>query len=116
MKKFGLFIVGAIATIVALANLGPMIGLGITLILLYFVAKEFLKTESGVKKVMWAIIGCIIFAFTASNIPAVVGVAAVYVLYVVYRKWNQIEEKPVVEEDNDPFTNFEKQWSELKQL
>jgi len=47
----------------------------------------------------------------ASNIPAIIGIVAAYVLFVVYKKWNN--QKPTYKQENDPFQNFEKQWSEL---
>ena len=49
---------------------------------------------------------------TAANIPAILAIAAAYVLYLVYKKWN--ETKYEVQEESDPFVNFEKQWAELK--
>ena len=41
---------------------------------------------------------------SASNIPAVLGIAAAYVLYVVYKNWNKT--KTVVHEEKDPFVNL----------
>ncbi|WLD93884.1 flagellar basal body rod protein [Alkalihalobacillus sp. AL-G] len=113
MKKFGLLVLGGIAAIVLLANLGPMIGLAISLVILYYSVKQFTKTDSTGAKVGWAIVGLIALAVTASNVPAVLGIAALYILYVVYKNWNK-EDEVVKEEVNDPFTNFERQWSELK--
>jgi lia operon protein LiaI len=112
MRKFGLFVVGGIAAVVLLANVGPLVGLAISLVILYYSFKGFMKSESKFSKVLWAIFGLVALVISASNVPAIVAVVAAYVLYVVYKKWNQVEE--VVKEDNDPFTNFEKQWAELK--
>ena len=112
MKKFGLLLAGGIAAFVLLSNLGPLVALGISIVILYYVFKQFLKTDSTLMKIGWGIIGFIALMATASNIPAILGIAAAYVLYLVYKKWN--EKKSVVVEDNDPFTNFEKQWAELK--
>jgi len=47
------------------------------------------------------------------NAPAIIGVAAAYVLYLVYKKWNQNKDT-AVNEGSDPFVNFEKQWNEMK--
>ncbi|PLR96073.1 lmo0954 family membrane protein [Bacillus sp. T33-2] len=112
MKKFGLLVAGGIAAMVLISNLGPIIGLGVSLLVLYFVLKQFLKTESTAAKIGWGIAGFIVLMATASNVPAILGIAAAYVLYLVYKKWNDSEKVSV--EDNDPFANFEKQWSELK--
>lgn len=117
MKKFALFILGSIAAIVLLANLGPLIGLAISLGLLYLVVKKFLKAEASSGKIIWAILGCIVLAITVANLPAIIGIAAAYVLYVIYKNWNSKKENEIEsknESQSDPFTNFEKQWAELK--
>jgi lia operon protein LiaI len=117
MKKFGLFILGFIAAIVLLANLGPMLGLAISLGLLYLVVKQFLKAEASSGKIIWAILGFIILAITIANLPAIIGIVAAYVLYVIYKNWNSKKENEIESESesqSDPFTHFEKQWAELK--
>lgn len=115
MKKFGLFILGLIAAIVLLANLAPLIGLAISLGILYLVLKQFLKAETSSGKIAWGIIGCIILVITVSNLPALLGIVAAYVLYVIYKNWNRKKEIEVqTDGESDPFANFEKQWSELK--
>jgi lia operon protein LiaI len=84
----------------------------ISAVIMYYAFKGFMKAESSGKKIMWAIFGVIAFAVTVSNVPAIMGVVAAYILYLVYKKWN--ETKVVVKEESDPFTNFEKEWAELK--
>jgi lia operon protein LiaI len=111
MKKFGLLIAGVISAAVLLANLGPMVGLAISLIILYYSFKQFMKAESTGKKVFWAVLGLIALSASASNVLAIHGIIAAYVLYIVYKKWNEAKERRNVD---DPFTNFEKQWAELK--
>ena len=50
MKKVGLFIIGLIALMVVLANVGPLISLAICAVILYFTFRQFMKSESkGVK-------------------------------------------------------------------
>ncbi|MDQ0245175.1 lia operon protein LiaI [Bacillus fengqiuensis] len=112
MKKFGLLLMGGIAAVVLFANLAPMIALAIGLAVLYFTAKQFLKAETTFRKVLWAGIGIIALMASVSNVPAILGFVAAYVLYVIYKKWN--ENKELVKEESDPFVNFEKQWAELK--
>lgn len=112
MKKLGLLLLGGIAALVLIANLGSLLGLAISLVVLYFVFKQFLKTDSTMIKVVWAIIGLMILVASASNVPAILGIAAAYVLYLVYKKWNA-EESPSSHHDDDPFANFEKQWAEI---
>ena len=111
MKKFGLLLLGGLAAIVLLHNLAPIVGMVISLAILYFVVKRFLKTDSILMKIGWGILGLMALMASASNIPAVLGIAAAYVLYVVYKNWNKT--KTVVQEEKDPFVNFERQWSEL---
>src|SRR5690606_23257894 len=112
MKKFGLLIAGGIAAIILLSNLGPMIGLAISLAILYFVFKQFMKSESTWGKIGWGAIGFIALMASAGNIPAILGIAAAYILYLVYKNWNKTKSEKQ-ETSRDPFTNFEKQWSEL---
>jgi lia operon protein LiaI len=111
MKKFGLLLLGGIAALVLITNIGPMVGLIVSLAILYFIFKQFLKTDSVGWKIALGILGVFILLTAASNVPAIIGIAAAYVLYVVYKNWNKT--KNVIKEDNDPFQNFEKQWSEL---
>ncbi|RIW32263.1 flagellar basal body rod protein [Bacillus salacetis] len=112
MKKFGLLVLGGIAAIVLLANMGPMIGLAISLLVLYYSFKQFVKTDSTFAKVIWAVIGLAALSASAANFPAIIGIAAIYLLYVVIKQWKQ--EKPEITESGDPFTNFEKEWANLK--
>ncbi|CAM3911061.1 flagellar basal body rod protein [Mesobacillus zeae] len=113
MKKIGLLAAGGIAAIVLISNLGSLIGLAISLILLYLVLKQFLKADSTFKKIAWGVLGFIILLSAAGNIPALVGLVGAAVLYLVYKKWNETRSFNI-KEDNDPFDSFEKQWAELK--
>ena len=111
MKKFGLLAAGFIAAMVLISNLGPLVGLGVSLLVLYFVVKQFLKTDSTSAKIGWGIVGFIMLMATASNAPAILGIAAAYILYLVYKNWDKKEE--AIHEEKDPFVNFEKQWAQL---
>ncbi|GIN74831.1 hypothetical protein J14TS2_53060 [Bacillus sp. J14TS2] len=114
MKKFILFIGGLIALFILLANLGPMVILALSVWLLYVCFKKFVQTDSTAAKVGWVIVGLIVLSISFSNIYAVIGVAAAYALYLIYKNWNTSESSEVqVREDDDPFTNFEKEWAEL---
>lgn len=113
MKKFGLLLAGGAAAVVLLSTIGPMVGLLVSLALLYFIFKQFLKAESRGAKIGLGIVGVIVLVVSIHNIPAIIGVAAAYVLYLVYKKWNE-NKFTKVKEEADPFVNFEKQWNELK--
>lgn len=113
MKKFGLLLAGGVAAIVAIANFGPMIGLAISAAILYYAVKGFLLTDSTCKKILWVLIGLAALGATLSNMPALFGVVAIGILYLVYKKWN--EQPSHTQTPEDPFTNFEKQWDALRQ-
>jgi lia operon protein LiaI len=113
MKKFGLLLAGGIAACVLLANVGPLVGLAISLVILYFVFKQFMKSGSTSGKIIWGLIGLAALAASLANVPSIIGIVAAYVLYLVYKKWNESKKK-TIKEDNDPFVNFERQWAELK--
>lgn len=113
-----LFIGGLVALLILLANLGPMVILGLSVWLLYIIFKKFIKSDSAAGKVGWVILGLLVLSVTFSNMFAIVGLAAAYALYLVVKNWKNVEEDPavdVVSEDNDPFTNFERQWAEINQ-
>ena len=111
MNKFMLFLVGGVAILVIASNLGHVVGLAVSLLLLYLIVKQFLKTDSTSMKIIWGIIGFIVLGGAAANIPAILAIAAAYVLYLVYKNWNGHNPK---EKKDDPFANFEKQWAKLK--
>lgn len=113
MKKFGLLLAGGVAAIILLSTIGPMVGLLVSLVLLYFIFKQFLKAESTLAKVGLGVIGFIVLMTSIHHVPAIIGVAAAYVLYLVYKKWNETKQTKIYEE-SDPFVNFERQWNELK--
>lgn len=114
MKKFLLFIAGLVALTILLANLGPMILLGVSVWLLYVVFRQFMKSDSTAGKIGWVVLGLIILSVAVSNIYAVIGLAAAYGLYMIYKSWtSKKDEDSVVVQSDDPFTNFEKQWAEL---
>ena|SRR5690625_3083516 len=109
MKKFFLFIGGLFAILILIANLGPLVLLGFSIWLLYLVFKQFIKTDSTIAKILWVIVGLAILSLGLSNIYAVVGIAAAYIIYVIFKNWNN---EPRVKDD-DPFINFEQQWGEI---
>jgi lia operon protein LiaI len=112
MKKFGLCIAGGIAAIILLSTIGPMVGLLISLAVLYFIYKQFLKSESTGGKITLGIFGVIFLMASISNAPAIIGLVAAYILYLVYKNWNY-NKHSVIKEESDPFVNFEKQWNEI---
>ncbi|TWT27542.1 ABC transporter permease [Planomicrobium sp. CPCC 101110] len=112
MNKFWLITFGIIAGIVALSHIGPMIGLAVSGFIIYMGLHFYLQSTSTAKKVWWAFVGIVGAISAISNAPALIGAAAIAALWMIYRQWNS---KPAIRftETNDPFTNFEQQWSRL---
>ncbi|MFP3472688.1 hypothetical protein R0J90_21780, partial [Micrococcus sp. SIMBA_144] len=79
MKKAGLLLVGVIAAVVLLSNLGSLVGMIISLGILYVSAKKFLQTDSTSGKVIWGIIGFISLSTAVANMPAILGLVAIYI-------------------------------------
>jgi len=116
MKKFGLIVLGSIAGIVALANLGSMLGLALSALLVYAGLHYYLKGGSTLSKIFWVGVGILGLLTAVANVPAFFGILAIAGLWIVVRKWKQ---QPLVmsastkASSSDPFTNFEKQWNDL---
>ncbi|ADH98940.1 lmo0954 family membrane protein [Salisediminibacterium selenitireducens] len=112
MKSFGLFLVAIIALFILLANLGPMILFALGVYLLYVIWKKFNEAQETGAKVFWIIAGLIVFSMTLSNIYALVGVFAVYILYVLFVR-NDGPKKGWTKNGSgsDPFDSFDREWS-----
>ncbi|TFJ91813.1 flagellar basal body rod protein [Lentibacillus salicampi] len=116
MKKFLVFAGGMLALFIFLVNLGPMILLGVSIWLLYVIFKQFLKSNSTVGKVGWIALGLLVLSIGISNIYAIIGVAAAYALYLIYKSWkNDDINDGHTPKDDDPFNNFERQWADIHQ-
>ncbi|MFF2447986.1 flagellar basal body rod protein [Neobacillus sp. NPDC058068] len=113
MKKFALLLAGGLAAIILLKTIGPMVGLLVSLAILYFIFKQFLKTESTGWKIGLIIISLMVLSSTIHHLPALIGVGAAYVLWLVYKNWNK-NKNTSAKNEQDPFVSFEKQWNELK--
>lgn len=111
MKKFLLVAGAIIAGLILLGSIGPLIGLVICLAILYFSIRQFVKANEKGSKILWGIIGTIAILAAITNAPAIIGIAAIIALYFIYKNWDKEKNTPTM--DNDPFTNFEKEWNEL---
>ena len=65
MKKFGLLTLGIIAGIVALANLGSLLALGVSAAIVFAGVHFYLKSESTFLKIFWASVGIVGLITTA---------------------------------------------------
>ncbi|UCZ52116.1 flagellar basal body rod protein [Bacillus shivajii] len=89
MNHFLLFIAALVALFVLLVNIGPMIVLAISLLLLYVVFVQFTKSRSTVGKALWFVIGFIVLSMAVANSYSLFGVVAAIVLYLIYKKWSE---------------------------
>ncbi|KQL54793.1 flagellar basal body rod protein [Heyndrickxia shackletonii] len=112
MKKVLMFSLAVILAIVALASLGHIIGLAISLVVVYISFKQFLKSHSFWGKLLWALIGIAGLSAVLASLPALAGILAIYLLYVGYKHWKKDEN--VEGTKGNPFDNFDRQWDELK--
>jgi len=112
MKKIGLLLIGALAVFVLFSSIVPILAFAVSVIVLYLVFKEFMKTDSPVWRIVLGITGILLLISAAANIPAILGLVAIYVLYLVYKKWKDMKAASDYD-DQDPFKNFERQWREF---
>ena len=106
MNKFWMTVIGIIAGIIALSNLGPIIGLAFSGFIIYIGVHYYLKSISTAAKVWWGFVAVVGALSAVSNVPAIIGVLAIAVVWYIYKNWN--EETSAAPVKNDPFTNFEK--------
>ncbi|HLR10627.1 MAG TPA: ABC transporter permease [Sporosarcina sp.] len=117
MKKVILFSIGLVAGIVAVANMGALIGLAISAVIAYAGMHYYRKSDHTLLKIFWGGVLIIGVLTAISNIPAFVAIVAAIGLYAIWKAWKNedvaddtiIEHKP----SDDPFVNFEKQWDAL---
>ena len=115
MKKFGLLVIGIIAGITVLVNLGSLLGLAVSALIVFAGVHFYLKSDSTFLKIFWASVGIIGLITTVVNVPGFFGILAIAAVWYVIKKWNNEPitfSAPIVKTD-DPFVNFEKQWNEL---
>jgi len=113
MKKLGLAALGITAAIVALANLGSLLGLVLSALLAYAGFHYFRKTDSSFKKFFWGGVMVIGLLTAISNVPAFIGIIALIGVLYVWRKWNGEKTESVISDSSDPFVNFEKEWTNI---
>lgn len=112
MKKFLYILLGITGAIVVLANLGSILGLAFSALLVIGGLHYFLQSTKTIGKVFWATVGIIGLLTAISNIPAFIGLAAIALIWYAIRKWNN-EPVTLKSTSNDPFENFEREWNTL---
>lgn len=114
MKKLLLLLLAILLVGIVLATLGPLMGLAFALLFIFLGMHYYVKSNSIVSKVLWIFVGMLGIMMAASNIPALVGLAAIILLYVIYKKWKDEDVSFSTKEEDDPFTNFENEWSKIQ--
>lgn len=89
MKKFLYFIGGSIAFLIALALLGPMLGLLFSGLLVAAGLHYYTKCTSVFGKIMSATVALVGVLSAASNIPAFIGLIAIIALYYIAKNWKK---------------------------
>lgn len=117
MKKLMLIVVGVIAGIIAVSNLGSIMGLLISALIAYTGVYFYKRSESTLLKLFWAGVLVIGLITAISNVPAFVGIVSAIGVYYIWKSWSNDQDDDIIEHkpSNDPFANFEKQWDELNQ-
>lgn len=113
MKKFGLALLGLIAAIVVLVNLGPLLALALSALIAYAGFHYLRKSNSTISKLFWGGVLLIGLLTAVSNVPAFFGIIAMIGVLYVWRKWKGNTSEPVITQSDDPFVNFERQWHEI---
>ena len=116
MKKIGLAILGITAAIIALANLGSLLALALSVLIAYAGFHYYRKSDSTITKLFWGGVLLIGLLTAIANVPAFFGIISIIAVLYVWRKWNgvnNIENENVITPSNDPFSNFERQWNDI---
>lgn len=117
MKKIALFSIGLVAGIIAIANMGALVGLIISAAIAYAGLYYYRRSNQTLLKIFWGGVLVVGLLTAITNIPAFIAIVAAIGLYAVWTSWkketdtdDQIIDHP---SSDDPFVNFEKQWNAL---
>ena len=112
MKKFFLYSAGFVAAIIALGLLAPVVGLLVSGLLLAAGLHYYTESTSTFGKVMSLVVALAGLISALSNIPGLIGLVAIGLLFYIY-KTRKNEKVEIFSKDQDPFTNFEREWANL---
>lgn len=113
MKKFFLYSAGFVAAMVALALLAPVAGLLVSGLLLAAGLHYYTESTSTFGKVMSLVIALAGLISALSNIPGFIGLVAIGILFYIYKSRKQEQGEIFTKKEDDPFTNFEREWANL---
>lgn len=113
MKKFFLYSAGFVAAMVALVLLAPVAGLLVSGLLLAAGLHYYTESTSTFGKVMSLVIALAGLISALSNIPGFIGLVAIGILFYIYKSRKQEQGEIFTKKEDDPFTNFEREWANL---
>jgi len=113
MKKMLIFLAGLILIGIAFASIGKIIIIGIGLTIAYYSFVSLLKTPSLLGILWWGIAGLFGLSIIVRSIPALIGVAAIAILYYGYKELEKDKKPSANQTKYDEFTNFESQWDSI---
>lgn len=91
MRSLLLFIIVIITGVTVLANVVPLIGLLISLAIVYYSLRRFLLTANIGAKLGWGIVGLIGLSMVLSNPPAIIAVIVIVLLYYAYQHFEKTD-------------------------
>jgi len=112
MKKMLIFVAGFILFCIAFSSIGNIILLGIGLTIVYYSLNSLMKSPSLLGMLWWGIVGLFGLSMILSSIPALIGLAAIVILYYCYKQLKK-DERSTNGSDYDGFTNFEQEWDSI---
>lgn len=113
MKKFFLYSAGFVAAMVALVLLAPVAGLLVSGLLLAAGLHYYTESTSTFGKVMSLVIALAGLISALSNILGFIGLVAIGILFYIYKSRKQEQREIFTKKEDDPFTNFEREWANL---
>ncbi|WP_252315010.1 flagellar basal body rod protein [Sinobaca sp. H24] len=114
MKKFGLIVLALFAVIVLLANLGPLLLLALGVFAAYAAYVQYQKSFSTGGRILWVLLGITGIVLAVSNIYAILGALAAWLLYWCWEKYKGLNEARSFKDHDDPFSSFDREWSRLQ--
>ena len=115
MKKFFLYSAAFIAAMIALGLLFPVAGLLVSGLLLAAGLHYYTESTSTFGKVMSLVVALAGLVSALSNIPGFIGLVAIAVVIYIFKTRNREKSESIIstKADEDPFTNFEREWAKL---
>lgn len=110
MKNILFFIGAGLLTLVALGSVGHIVFLGLGIALLYWSFRSFLKADSVLSKIGWSLLGVVSFMLILGNVPGLVGIGAVLLLFLLYRKWKTNKKQ---EKEYHSYHHFDEEWDKI---